>query len=222
MARAEWFLKFSWRGLAMPWRRSPALGAFLLRGSGGLAAAGNIATAEVVRGEFVDLLTVRGEVKALRSVSITAPSGAGELQIVHLPRNGAEVKKGEVVIKFDTTMVERTLAEKRSLLRQAEAEIEKARAQARIPEEGTRTEQMKGQYDVERAKLDVGTREVVSAHRGRAGGDQAERRRAEGARGRRQAGGQPRVGAAPTSARSSRSGTRPPPTCGSRSGGWRR
>lgn len=162
MARAEWLLTFSWRRGSIAALVVIGVVFVFLRGSGGMAAAGNIATADVVRGEFVDLLTLRGEVKALRSVPITAPSGAGDLQIVNLPRNGAEVKKGEVVIKFDTTTVERTLAEKRSLLRQAEAEIERARAQAQIQEEGTRTEQVKGQYDVERAKLDVGTREVVS------------------------------------------------------------
>jgi HlyD family secretion protein len=162
MARAEWILRFSWRGVAIAAAVVIGLGYVLLRGQGGLAAAGNIATAEVVRGEFVDLLTLRGEVKALRSVPIQSPSGAGELQIVQLAANGAEVKKGEVVVKFDTTTVERSLAEKRSLLRQAEAEIEKARAQARLSEEGTLTEQMKGQYDVERAKLDVGTRDVIS------------------------------------------------------------
>ena len=162
MPRAEWLLRVSWRNTAIGLALVGGLGYFALRDQGGLAAAGNITTAEVVRGEFVDLLTLRGEVKALRSVLINAPSGAGDLQIVRLAANGAEVKKGEVVVQFDTTTVERTLAEKRSLLRQAEAEIEKARAQARLQEEGTLTEQMKGQYDVERAKLDVGTRDVIS------------------------------------------------------------
>jgi HlyD family secretion protein len=74
------------------------------------------------------------------------------------------VKRGDVVLEFDRTTVARTLAEKRTALRQAEAEIEKARAQARIDQEATRTEQMKGRYDVERAKLDVGTRDVVSSY----------------------------------------------------------
>lgn len=162
MARAEWFLRFSWRGAAIGAAVVIGIGYVLLRGQGGLAAAGNVATAEVVRGEFVDLLTLRGEVKATRSVPIAAPSGAGDLLIVQLASNGSEVKKGEVVVRFDTTTVERSLAEKRSLLRQAEAEIEKARALAKLQEEGTLTEQMKGQYDVERAKLDVGTRDVIS------------------------------------------------------------
>jgi HlyD family secretion protein len=162
MARAEWLLRFTWRGAAIGLAVVAGLGYYLYRGQGGLAAAGNIATAEVVRGQFVDLLTLRGEVKALRSVFITAPSGAGDLQIVQLAANGVEVKKGEVVVRFDTTTVERTLAEKKSLLRQAEAEIERGRAQGRLQEEGTLTEQMKGQYNVERAKLDVGTRDVIS------------------------------------------------------------
>ncbi len=163
MARSEWLFRWTPKGLA--------LGALGLAGAGwliwqlagsGLSAASKVETAEVVRGDFVDLLTLRGEVKAVRSVVIAAPSGAGDLQIVQLAKNGTEVKKGEVVAQFDRTNGERQLAEKRSLLRQAQAEIERAQAQARLQEEGTLTEQMKGQYEVERAKLDVGTRDVIS------------------------------------------------------------
>ncbi len=119
-------------------------------------------TAEVVRGEFVDLVTLRGDVKARRSVLVAAPSGAGELQVVALARNGSEVKAGDIVVQFDPTTVERSLAEKRSALRQASAEIEQARAQARLREEATRTNLAKARFDVDRATLDVGTREVVS------------------------------------------------------------
>jgi HlyD family secretion protein len=135
----------------------------LVRGTGsGLAATPDLETAPVVRTEFVELLTLRGEVKAVRSVLVTAPSAAGELQVVKLARNGSEVKKGEVVVEFDKTTVERQLAEKRSALRQAEAEISRARAQARLQEEGALTDQTKARYEVERAKLDVGTRDVIS------------------------------------------------------------
>lgn len=124
----------------------------------------DIQTAEVIVGDFVDSLTFRGEIKALSSAIVTAPSGAGDLQIIKMARSGATVKKGDVVVEFDNTTVNRTLAEKRTALRQADAEIEKARAQARIDQEATRTAQMKGRYDVERAKLDVGAREVVSKY----------------------------------------------------------
>ena len=40
--------------------------------------AGNTKTHGVVRGEFIDYMRVRGEVKAVRSIPITAPSSAGD------------------------------------------------------------------------------------------------------------------------------------------------
>ncbi len=46
--------------------------------------ASRLSTAEVKRKEFVDYLEVKGEVKALRSVIIAAPYGAGDLQIMTL------------------------------------------------------------------------------------------------------------------------------------------
>lgn len=140
-----------------------ALLVFLRVGSSAGADA-NVDTVEVVIGDFVDSLTFRGDIKATRSALVTAPSGAGELQIVKLARANVPVSRGDVVVQFDGTQVQRTLQERRTALRQAEAEIEKARAQAKIDQEATRTEQMKGQYDVERAKLDVGTRDVVSTY----------------------------------------------------------
>lgn len=163
MARGEWLFRFSWRASLAGAAVAAVLAFAIWRGTGsGLVAADDIETAEVVSGEFVEWVTLRGEVKAVRSVPIAAPSGAGELQIVALPKNGSEVKAGDTIVQFDTTTVERQLAEKRSLLRQAEAEIERAAAQTRLQEEGILTEQMKAQYEVERAKLDVGTRDVIS------------------------------------------------------------
>jgi multidrug efflux pump subunit AcrA (membrane-fusion protein) len=43
-----------------------------------------VETAEVVRGDFIDVLPIRGEVRARRTVPITAPRSAGDLQIVYL------------------------------------------------------------------------------------------------------------------------------------------
>ena len=156
-----------------PWARRPAvyIGApvlvalvLLFRVGSKADAETAVETAEVTVGDFVETLSMRGEVKALRSAVVTAPSGAGDVQIITMARSNAPVKAGDIVVEFDKTVVQRTLAEKRTALRQAEAEIEKARAQARLDQEATRTEQVKGQYDVERAKLEVGTREVVSSY----------------------------------------------------------
>jgi len=141
-----------------------ALATVLSLGSRGTNAAPNLETAEVKQGDFIDTIAFRGEMKALRSVSIVAPSRAGDLQIVKLARNGSLVKEGDIVVQFDATKVQQTLLEKRTALRQAEAEIEKARATQRLATESIRTEQLQGSYDVERAKLDVSTREVISQY----------------------------------------------------------
>lgn len=47
----------------------------------------SIPTADVKRKEFVDYLEIKGEVKALRSLIIAAPYGAGDLQILNLAAN---------------------------------------------------------------------------------------------------------------------------------------
>lgn len=122
----------------------------------------DLPVAEARVGEFVDRVQLRGEVKALRSTVLTAPSGAGEVQILHLVKNGAQVKKGDLMVQFDATTVQRTLDQKRSELRQAEAEIERMRAQARMDEEKNVTDRTKASYDVERARLEASKQEILS------------------------------------------------------------
>ncbi len=135
----------------------------------GLAAVGlmkpdapDVATAEVKLGEFVDYVQVRGELKAMKSIVLSAPSGAGDIQIVSLVKNGSMVKKGEVVVQFDTTTIQRTLDQKRSEFKTTEGEIGKTRAEGRIKDEDNLTQVTKNRYDVERAKLEAGKREILS------------------------------------------------------------
>jgi RND family efflux transporter MFP subunit len=116
----------------------------------------------VKRGEFLDSTQFRGEVKALKSVSISAPAEAGDLQIVKVPAEGAPVKAGDVIVEFDKTKTEQDLAQFRSALKSAEAEIAQARAQARISEEEDKTALLKARYDVEGAKLEASKQEIVS------------------------------------------------------------
>src|SRR5438132_4512427 len=130
-------------------------------------AAPTINTAEVKLGEFVDNVEIRGQVKTLKSVVLTAPSGAGDIQIVKLAKNGTLVKKGEVVAQFDISNLQRTLDQKRSELKQAEAEIERSRAQGRLQEEQDLTQVTKGGYDVERAKLEASKQEILSKIEGK-------------------------------------------------------
>jgi RND family efflux transporter MFP subunit len=121
----------------------------------GRGSAPDLPTTEVKKGEFVDALEIRGDIKPLRSVVLAAPMQAGELQIVKLAKGGAEVKAGDVVVEFDGSTLRRTMQEKQSELKQAEAEIEQATAQSKITQEQNATELMKANYNIQRAKLEV-------------------------------------------------------------------
>lgn len=121
-----------------------------------------IPTYLVKRGEFLDSEQFRGEVKALRSVTISAPPDVGDLQIVKLSTEGASVKAGDVVVEFDKTKTEQDLAQFRSALKSAEASIEQARAQAKLTEEEDKTAVLKAGFDVEAAKLEASKQEIVS------------------------------------------------------------
>lgn len=124
----------------------------------------DVETAVVSRGDFVDTLVLRGELKAARSRTVNAPVDAGDVAIVKLAKNGSTVKRDDIIVEFDSTKVRQALTEKRSALGQAEAEVDRARAEGRLAGEATRTEQLQRRYDVERAKLEVGTREVISRY----------------------------------------------------------
>ena len=121
-----------------------------------------VPTIEVKREEFLDSMQFRGEVKALKSVTISAPSEAGDLQIIKVSAEGTVVKPGDVVVEFDKTKTEQDLAQYRSSLKSAEAGIDQARAQARLAEEEDKTSVLKARYAVESAKLEASKQEIVS------------------------------------------------------------
>jgi multidrug resistance efflux pump len=142
-----------------------------LIGGGGIASVRfsrsvpNLPTAEVTRGEFDDYVKIRGEVKAKRSLPVFAPytrGGVGDPQILKMTKTGTVLKKGDVIVEFDTAKLRETLAQRRSDLKQAGAEIEQGRAQAKLQEEQDLTDLEKARYDVQRAKLEVSKAEILS------------------------------------------------------------
>jgi len=122
----------------------------------------NVPTAVVTRGEFVDVVELRGDIRPVKSVVLGAPTQTGDLQIIHLVKNGSAVRAGDVVVEFDRTSYNRAATDRRAELRQAEAETEQARAQARITEEASVTNLLRARFDVNRAKLDVVDRDFVA------------------------------------------------------------
>ncbi|MGC1418381.1 MAG: efflux RND transporter periplasmic adaptor subunit [Candidatus Acidiferrum sp.] len=126
----------------------------------------NLPTADVKRKEFVDYVEIKGEVKAVRSAVIAAPYGAGDLQILRLVANATKVKKGDFLVEFDATTVKEKLAEDKSAVKSAEAEIQQSRAAARLKEEQDLTDVMTAKFDTEKARMDASKQEILSAIEG--------------------------------------------------------
>ncbi len=122
----------------------------------------NLPSALVQRTEFVDYVQIRGQVSARKSVTIAAPYGAGDLQIIRLARNGSQVKKGDVLVQFDPTSKAQSLAQDQSALKSAVAEITQSQAQAHLKEEQDLTDVLKARYDLQSAKLDASKQEILS------------------------------------------------------------
>src|SRR5512140_3738197 len=119
-------------------------------------------TVEVKRGEFTENLPIRGEVKAQKSIVLTAPSGTGQIQILKMAKTGDPVKVGDVVVQFDTTQLQNQLDTRSSELKQSEREIDGAVAQAKMTEEQDATDLAKAKFDVGGAKLDASKTEILS------------------------------------------------------------
>src|SRR5215510_10203496 len=112
-------------------------------------------TAIVSKTTFIDFLQLRGEVRPVRSVVLTAPSAGSDLQIVDLATNGSKVAAGDVVITFVPTQQERTLETKRSEMKQAESEIDKAEAEQRRRVASAQSERDEAKKALERARLEI-------------------------------------------------------------------
>jgi len=121
-----------------------------------------IPTIDVRRGEFLDSLEISGEIKALKSIEVTAPAEAGDLQILNIANDGAKVNLGDSIVEFDKTKTEQDLAQFRSSMKYATADIEQARAQAKLTDEQDLTAVSKARFDLESAKLDASKQEIVS------------------------------------------------------------
>jgi RND family efflux transporter MFP subunit len=122
---------------------------------------GSIPTVVVQRGTFVDYLQVRGEIRPVRSMTLTAPSSGTDMQIVELAANGATVAPGDVVVQFDPTTQQRAIEQRRSEVKQAEAEIAKVETEAGRRMQAADAELAQARSALERARLDVTGAELI-------------------------------------------------------------
>jgi HlyD family secretion protein len=119
-------------------------------------------TYQVKREEFLDVLEFRGELKAMRSVAISAPATGTSLQVLKIVADGTQVHRGDMIVQFDASKAQQDLAQDQSTLKSSRADIAEARAQAVLNEEQDKTAVAKAHYNVEAAKLDASQQEILS------------------------------------------------------------
>jgi HlyD family secretion protein len=143
----------------------PAAGVWLWRARQ-VQAKADLPVASARKGEFQVIVRCRGELVSTRSVQLVAPMNIPGLQIAWQAPPNSEVKEGDIVIRFDSSLAKQQLLEKQATLKQAQATVEQAVAQARITSEQDRLDLASAQVDVAKAKLEVSKQEIVSKLQG--------------------------------------------------------
>ena len=129
-------------------------------------AAGTLPVAPARKGDFLVIVRCRGELKARRSMQITAPVNVPSLRIVWQAPSGSTVKSGDPVVRLDPSSTRQQLQEKEAALQQAQATLDQAVAEARITAEQDQRDLSTSKYDVERARMEASKAEIVSKLQG--------------------------------------------------------
>ncbi|MCU1336062.1 MAG: Membrane-fusion protein-like protein [Bryobacterales bacterium] len=126
----------------------------------GTQTAGELPVAQAREGEFLAIIRSRGELRAGRSAQIYAPI-VPNLRIAWLAANGEVVEKGEPVIRFDSSTAQQQLVQKEAQLKQSEATLDQAVAQARITADHDQSDMIDARYNVEKSRLGTAANEFV-------------------------------------------------------------
>jgi hypothetical protein len=129
-------------------------------------AATEVPTAPARKGEFLVISRCRGQLLARRSAQIAAPTNVPDLRIVWQAPPTSQVNEGDVVVRFDQSSAKQQLQEKEASLKQAQATLDQAAAEAVITAEQDKRDLSASRYQVELAKLEVSKQEIVSALKG--------------------------------------------------------
>jgi len=118
-------------------------------------AAGGVPTAAVTRGALRLDVYANGELRAGRSVSLSAPPAGGRLRLLQLVETGMAVRTGDVVAEFDPSDQQYLLDQALSELAEAEEEIVKMKADLAVQAAQDQVDLLTARFDVRRAELDA-------------------------------------------------------------------
>jgi HlyD family secretion protein len=115
-------------------------------------AAPPVATFEVRLGRFVREVRGEGTLKSVRATPIVAPPSGRPQRVAYLARDGAPVKAGEVVVRFDPWESERDSADGKADRRAAVGKMDKTRAQGETTRRGRQLDRALAEDELDRAR----------------------------------------------------------------------
>ncbi|MGB9611372.1 MAG: hypothetical protein ACPL7M_10420, partial [Bryobacteraceae bacterium] len=120
-----------------------------------------VPTVAVRRGDFELTVRARGEIRAVRSTVLMAPQVPNP-RIVYLAESGKPIRKGDIVVQFDTAQYENFYLNFVTNARTVDSEIVQTKASHKITDEADAMNLMTSEYDVQRSELEASKAEILS------------------------------------------------------------
>jgi multidrug efflux pump subunit AcrA (membrane-fusion protein) len=128
------------------------------------AAAIEVPTTVVRRGDVTFSVSSKGELQGANSAMLSAPmAGGAELVITALKEPGELVRAGETVAEFDTTELSFNLREAEADLAEADEQLRQAKAESLAREEEARYALLKAGSDLRLAELEARRNDMLAA-----------------------------------------------------------
>lgn len=121
-----------------------------------------IPTTAVRKGDVIIRSYGRGELRAVRSVTLIAPNLFGTVQITRLAPLGSFAREKDLVVEFDDSEVQSRLEEKQLELEQLDEQLKKAQAELEIRNNQDQVDLLRARFAVQRAQLEVKRNELLS------------------------------------------------------------
>ena len=122
-----------------------------------------IPVTKVQRGDVVIRAFTRGELRAVRSVTLYAPNLNGTVQVTALAPVGALAREKDLIIEYDDSERQAALEEARLSVQSVDEQIKVAKANLAIQQSQDAVTLLKTRYDVRRAELEVQRNPIIDA-----------------------------------------------------------
>ena len=116
---------------------------------------------KVRKGDVIVRAYCRGELRAVRSVTLTAPNLFGTVQVTKLAPLGALAKEKDLIVEFDDSERRSQLEETLLEVEQIDEQIKKAKADLAMRNNQDQVELLRSRYGVRRAELELKRNELL-------------------------------------------------------------